>query len=305
MATSPPSDSAIPEPDASATPAAIPEVPATPDRRLFTSDASLALPEVEAVLKHRGATVVALMGEVKWGKTTLLVEVWNAFLAAKSVNEVHMAGSRTSFAFEQRAWYSRLASEARDGFTLRTREEEDGFLHLRVRPSGGDLVELLLADYSGEHFRRIREGVPIRQELPWMTRADRFLVLVNGSDYALSHEREIILGRVRRQIHALRVGNVVANTGRVALVLTKADQAPEPTLERFRHDANGLLELCREVDSEARVIETAARPADGSPARGLVDVVDFLVSPDPVVGTTVGDEGPNSANFARVIARIG
>jgi hypothetical protein len=138
-----------------------------------------------------------------------------------------------------------------------------------------------------------------------MSRVDRFLVLVTGSDYAISHEREITMGRVRRQIHALRVGNVVANSGRVALVLTKADQLPESALEQFRHDADGLLELCREVDSEARVIETAARPADGSSARGLFDVVDFLVSPDRVVGATAGDKGINDAKFARVIARIG
>jgi len=259
-----------------------PVPPLSPTRTfpLFTSDAALRFAETRSMTGRRGATLALLMGEVKSGKTTLLAELWNWLLSRGTLGGHTIAGSRTALAFEQRAYYSRVASAAEEAFTIHTPEEEDGLLHLRVARPGGERVELFFADYAGEHFRRIREGVPLVRELPWVSRVDRFLVLVDGRQFAIPGNREVAVTRARRQLHALGVSEAVVGTARIAIVLTKADVLPEPEREAFRRIAPSLLELARPMDSEAVVLEVAARPSHGAQAEGLDDLLAFVARPD-------------------------
>ena len=135
-------------------------------RSLVTSELTLAFGEANAVAARRGGRLVLLVGEVKAGKTTLLVEMWNHFLVRGPLGSAKLAGSRTALAFEERAYLSRIESGRSEADTQRTAEEDDGLLHLRVHAHQRELVDLFLADVTGEHFERIREGVGVLDELP-------------------------------------------------------------------------------------------------------------------------------------------
>ena len=205
---------------------------------LFTSEAALGPKEARTVTGRRGGTLVLLMGEVGGGKTTLLGEFWSLLLLHGRICNHRVAGSRTALAFEERTYHSRLAAGVHAATTVRTREDDDGFLHLRMQRPDGALRELLLADVTGEHFERIREGTELVDELPWAARVDRFLVLVDGKGFATPGMREVILTRARRQILALRRSQAVSRTARVAIALTKLTAVP---LSAY---GNGLGTLC-------------------------------------------------------------
>ena len=143
-------------------------VEATPQSDLFTSEAALSLQEARTLTGRRGGTLVLPVGEVGTGKTTLLVELWSLLLLHGSIGGHSLAGSRTALAFEERAYYSRVESRADAATTIRTYEADDGFLHLRICRPDGSLRELLFADFTGEHFERIREGTMLLEELPWL-----------------------------------------------------------------------------------------------------------------------------------------
>lgn len=245
---------------------------------LFTSDAALGFKEARSLTGRRGATLVLLVGEVKAGKTTLLVELWTALLLQGSISSHSFAGSRTALAFEERAFYSRIECRAGTARTVRTHEEDDGFLHLRIRRPDGVLRELLLADITGEHFQRIREGTPLLDELPWVGRVDRFVIVVDGKGYATPGEREVILNRVRRQIYAIRSSGAVNATARLAIALTKLDDLSGEQRAEYSGTAKALLAEVLKLDDQATSLLIAARPADGSSALGLDDLMQWVCS---------------------------
>ena len=250
------------------------------DSSLFTSEAALSLEEARTLTGRRGATLVLLVGEVGVGKTTLLVELWSLLLLQGSINSHNLAGSRTAMAFEERAYHSRVESRVDTATTVRTPEADDGFLHLRIQRPNGSLSELLFADITGEHFERIREGTPLLEELPWASRVDRFLVILDGKGYATAGEREIVLNRARRQIFALCNSNAVNETARVAIALTKIDELSDDDFDRFSHDNDSLLANVQSIDDQASSLLIAARPADGTSVRGVNELIEWLCSGD-------------------------
>lgn len=270
---------------------------------LSTSDAALSLQEARAFTGQRGALTALMLGEVGSGKTTLLVETWTALMAAGSVGHFQFAGSVTALAFEERAFDSRIESGAFPGETVRTAEEDDGFLHLRLSRAGTRtlLPELLLADVTGEHSRQIREGVPLEDELAWAARVDRFVVLVDGAAFRDPTSRENALNRARRLLHALRTSAAVAASCRVAVVLSKADALRAADRRAWRAAEQALLDLARATDPGAQAFATAARPADHSAPVGLADLLGFLLSPDRVPSVP---PVPSVPRPARAMSRV-
>jgi hypothetical protein len=248
--------------------------------QLFTSEAALSTDEARSITSRRGATVVLLLGEVGTGKTTLLAESWELLLNRGVIGRCRFAGSRTALAFEERAYYSRIESGLRAPVTPRTQEQDDGFLHLRMRRPAGDRKELLLADVTGEHFERVREGAQLRQEFDWIDRVDRFLVVLDGQCVATPGEREVAITRTRRLLYALQPSGVVASSARVALGLVKSDALSDEDWTDYGDVEDNLLRDVRSVDPEAPAFRTAARPQDSGPPRGLDDVFEWLCEDD-------------------------
>ena len=267
-----PVEEAIPERAETASP----EAP-TP---LWTSDAALTLGEARRLTSRRGATMIMLLGEVDVGKTTLLAEMWTEFLSHGRLGGCGFAGSTTALAFEERSFGSRIESDARGAETKRTAEEDDGFLHVRVAPDGGGIRELLWADFTGEHFLRIREGRPIDEELPWLGRVDRFLVMIDGALVASPGTGEIANTRTQRLLYALQASQRVAPSSRLALAVAKQDMMVPQTRDAFGDTESELLTLALEIDPTAQVLHLSARPRTGEDPWGLSDVVDWVLSGD-------------------------
>ena len=252
----------------------------SPQWPLFTSEAALSLAEARSLTGRRGATLVLLLGEVGVGKTTILVELWSQLLLHGSISGHSFAGSRTALAFEKRAHHSRVESRRDTAVTARSQVANDGFLHLRIRRPDGEVHELLLADFSGENFEKIREGTALVDQLHWAARVDRFLVVVDGKFYSTSGECENAMNRARRQIFALRSSGVVNATARIAIALTKKDELSERDLEKFSNEKESLLREVQSIDGDPSSLLVAARPANETTPQGLDDLIAWLCSDD-------------------------
>jgi hypothetical protein len=255
--------------------------PEVAPRTLVTSDAALTFPQARTLTTRRGARLVLLMGEIGAGKTTLMVETWTWLVAHGPLANHRFGGSRTAMAFEERAFLSRLEAGTSAPDTLRTHEEDDGLLHLRIARPDGVRVELLLADYSGEHFERIRHGTNLLDELPWATRADRIAVLLDGEGIGRGGgQRELACNHASRQLLALERATSLASTARLAILLVKDDLHDEETLSEAQPRIDQMLQTARELDPDAELLHIAARPADGSNPRGLDAFVEWLAVDD-------------------------
>jgi len=248
------------------------------EHRVFTSDAALSLDEAQEIASERGVTLGLLMGEVDSGKSTLLVEMWTDFMTRGRIEQYVFAGSVTSLAFEKRAFLSRNESGYAVPETPRTQGDDDGWLHLRVQDQA-TLTDLLLADVTGEHFRHVREGVPLETELPFIGRVDRYMVIVDGAGIGDRYRREVTVNHATRLLRQLSLCAETSPTARIAILLTKEDRLSKA--QRIEYDTveSNLLRLAKIVDAQAVALRVAARPHDHSDARGLEQVMAYLCLP--------------------------
>lgn len=251
--------------------------PEAPEGRepLITTDQFLTLADTEDLAERHGLTVVLIAGEYECGKTTLLVALWNSLLNHGEVGEAHFAGSRTALGFERRAWLARLACHGEKPDTDRTHESENGFLHLRLA-TPGRLREVLLSDVAGETFKQVRYGTPFREKIEWLDSANLALFLIDGKDFADDRRRSSTLSNTRRLIGQLRESGA---TPSVAVVLAKADLITAELSEKWDREGQILLELAREVDTDAVLLEITARPPEGRDPTGLADVLGVILGP--------------------------
>lgn len=261
-------------------------VPEDAGKALATSSDPLALSDTEDLAARHGVTVVLVAGEVGTGKTTLLVALWNRMLVDGAIGDVEFAGSRTSLAFERRAWRSRFLSRGEKPDTERTSHQDSGFLHLRLAVDR-TLREILISDIAGETFERVRQGADFDSEIDWLERAAVALVLVDGEAIESNRRRSTELQNARRLMLKLREvvhGRVL----RTAVVLTKADCLQAARADWVREEAV-LMGLAKQIDSEARLFETAARPQDGSTPVGLDGLLEWLLETPGSVAAVSGD----------------
>lgn len=263
---------------------------ATTEPQLVTSDVALTLEEARPFARRLGGTLVLLLGEVGTGKSTLLAELWNEFMAHGSVGDTGFAGSVTSLAFEELTYDSRIESERETSGQRRTQESQDGYLHLRVQRVDQTLAELFLADITGEHFTRIREGTPLLEELPDVARVDRFTFLVDGAAIADLSRRENAYNWTRRLIRAVKASGCLFPTARTALVLTKQDLVTNAFADAYSETEAKLLGELRDIDPAATSFRISARPTDGSEPRGLSELIAWIAQIDRPPTTTTSDE---------------
>lgn len=248
----------------------------TATRSLVTVEDALTLEKARVLSGRRGVRLVLLVGEPGTGKTALTAMLWQQFLEQDGLAGHRLAGSRTARGFERRAHWARTASgQARVDFPP-TGLEDGGVLHLRVRRPDGRRVELLLSDLAGEHFKRVREGRPLLDELPWARRGDRFIVVLDAAALCVPGESEIAATRARRLLLALQAPGVVRENARVALVVTKTDTINEFGAAALARHEPDLLEVARVCDPEAVSVRTAAIAVARAERQGFGDLVSWL-----------------------------
>jgi hypothetical protein len=265
---------------------------------LLTSDAAFTLDEARAITSRRGATVVLPMGEVGTGKSTLLVEIWNQLMTKGAIGQTGFAGSATAVPFEARAFPSRSEAEVDHAETKRTVEESEGFLHLRLHRTPGGLTDLLIADVTGEHFRHVRQGTGLEDEIGWVRRVDKFVVLVDGAALTDPKLRENAINRCARLLMALAETSGRSASTRILLVVSKDDVVKAAGLDPAAM-IEPLLVLARRSDENAVALRVSARPSDLSEPWGLDELLAFLVQAPVDERTPSPETPPAGRSFAR------
>jgi Double-GTPase 2 len=266
-----------------------------------TAEDALSFEQARLLSGRRGARLVAILGETGTGKTALAAMLWQEFLEHDRVAGHRLAGSSTVHGFERRAHWARAAANQRHADFPATTVHDAGLLHLRVRRPDSRRVELLLADLPGEHFERVRDGRPLRDELTWVGRADRFIVVLDAAALSTPGESGIAASRTRRLLLALRSAAVVRESARVALVITKCDQlTPSGAAALARHEPD-LVAIARSCDPHALTVRTAAVALARHEREGLGELVTWLCGNDrPRTPMAVAEVPPERAIAAFV-----
>lgn len=231
---------------------------------------ALTLSESSVLTFAAPTRLTILVGERRVGKTTLMAEIHNAFLAGP-IGEETFAGSRTLPAFESRGFRARLKSRRDRPETTRTSLASGvRLLHVAARnmTTGGPARDLLLGDTSGEAFSAMRTR---REEVdalaPLLRRADSVILLVDGARIAQTTHAQKTRTNARTLFRAMLEGNALTAESVVHVAVTKWDAV---ALAAAEHTARALFEeIANSFSTSVRLLschELAARP---NPKAGL------------------------------------
>lgn len=193
----------------------------------FPTGDDLILQEASAVMGSGPCRFLVVAGAPRCGKTTLLNGIYELFQEGP-VGNLMFAGSRSLIGFEKRCHPSRQVSEAEAADTDRTKLLEEGrFLHLKFNQS--DCAEpsrhLVLSDIDGEFFKRMRDNVEECKRHPFLRRADRLLVLVDGRKLASLRRRHEALEDGKSLLRSLLDSGMIDPNTALHIVITKWDHA--------------------------------------------------------------------------------
>ena len=207
--------------------------------------------QASALLQDRPGKVVALIGMLDCGKTTLLAEMFLALQQAP-VGELAFAGSATLVAFDERCHKSRLASGNTTPHTPRTSEEaiQTPYLHLDLCRLG-DIPEhhrIVFADISGETFEAAAGQVGVTETLSFLSRADHLVVMFDGARLSEYRERPTVRRVMLNLLYRLRDAEMLKPSQTLHVVFTKWDEVLLTDLETASVEATeGISRVIRET----------------------------------------------------------
>lgn len=233
-----------------------------------------------AILRRDWARVIILAGGVKSGKTTLIASLYQQFQNGPFASH-NFAGSETLHAWERYCHPSRTASMASQADTDRTRLEPNFvFVHLRLRPFNADgaATDYLFSNVSGELFEAMRDNPEECARAGSLSRADRFLLLLDGDKLASPDTRASVIADARTLVRRLLDTGALGAAVPIDLLASKWDQVAKAGVEPI------LTEILDRLVSALRTHSTppqsvawyrlAARPATAEQAPvGLSDVL--------------------------------
>lgn len=173
--------------------------------------------------RERQIRTVVLVGERKAGKTTLLASIYAMFLKGPYAG-LTFAGSVTLVGFAKRHYLALLNSGRTDPTTPRTsRDDPPAFFHLALSKECGQLVNLIIADRSGEAYGDARISTELIGDLPELRQADRVCFLLDGARLASKESRGPYARQFKQLIHALHDNGALTNVSAVEVLATKLD----------------------------------------------------------------------------------
>lgn len=181
--------------------------------------------ELDAFLRCRRAVIVTIIGDSGSGKTTLISSLYDRFLRGTFAN-FSFAGSRTLVAFERHSHYSRVASGRAKPETSRTFIPEGlGFYHLGLNYDieKSRRLDFLMSDRAGEIYQGIKNRPKLALDLPEVSQASVFVLLLDGARVVDHFSRNNALQSVRQTLRALIESGALNATSLVQLVMTKID----------------------------------------------------------------------------------
>jgi hypothetical protein len=177
--------------------------------------------EASQILKANESRVIAIIGPKEAGKTSLLASIYD-LLQEGPIDRVHFWRSRTLFAFERACHDARAASQRHEPTAERTKVGQFGFYHLGLNNTSRP-IDLLIADRSGEEYRRVADRPSEAADLMEVRRADTLTVLLDGARFLDPTAKHNARSDVQMILQGLIDGGVVCGQP-LALVLTKFDE---------------------------------------------------------------------------------
>lgn len=243
-------------------------VPEDPSGILLPTGDLLTVEDASQVLRRGGSRVIAIVGPKEAGKTTLVASIFELFLRGP-IGPFRFSGSRTLFAFERACHPSRAVSQNVVPKTERTILNDVHFYHLATREDDGQVVDMLLADRSGEDYRASTDDSSSVSGFVEIGRADTITFLVDGQQLLDTTTRSSTVSEVLANAQALIDGDAITGRPRAAMALTKFDAIARSTrCERALRDFATLVARFQTLFGERfgviRPFELAACPSDTS-----------------------------------------
>ncbi|MGY4309744.1 hypothetical protein ACVIJ6_006987 [Bradyrhizobium sp. USDA 4369] len=193
-----------------------------PPVQIWASDKML-LADYSALSRRRRLRTVALVGEEKVGKTTLLCSIYAMFCKGPFA-DLTFTGSETLLGFAKLQAFTLLSSGRSSPTVPRTsRRDPLAFFHLALARSRGHVVDLVIADRSGEAYTAARTSTDLIGTLEEFRLADRVCFLLDGERLASKNDRTAYTRNFRQMINALHDNGALVRANAVEILSTKLD----------------------------------------------------------------------------------
>ena len=275
--------------------------------RLAAADA-LAPTQASKLLRAGETRVIAILGPLESGKTSLIASLYDLFQSGPVVG-IEFSRSRTLHAFERACHDARSASRRGKPHMYRTSRGEVRFLHLEVGGgAAGDRLSLVMGDRSGEEYQEAAADASIALGFLEIVRADSVTVLVDGERLLDTGARHNLRSEIILMLQALHDGDALRTGSRMAIVLTKLDAVVgSPYAQRAVSDFDYLVSHTRmlfgEFFSAIEPFKIAASPKTDASMRGkgVSDLLSFWLQPFAVPTPCARSVPSFERAFARVI----
>ncbi len=266
------------------------EIESIPDRTdirlstdILSSGNSLDGIDANPLTRERNSTLVVLAGMVDSGKTTVLAELFDRFRKAPFAG-YSFAGSQTLMGFEQVCHLSKAVSQASAAGTKRTNISEDKLLHMDLlEEEGGHRHRLLMSDLSGEKFEDATKSSEDLRRLPFMERADHFVLFVDAEVLKDPRTRQTLANQALVLMRACTENKTLSPATLVTIALSKVDQWKSYADDVFY--VNLMSSLQERVDSyfdhPANLISLASRPEPPQEQSGLDTMLRLWLKASP------------------------
>lgn len=200
-----------------------PEEPRTASAVQIWASEKMLLPDYSELARRRRLRTVALIGEEKVGKTTLLCSIYAMFCKGPFA-DLTFAGSETLLGFAKLQAFAMLNSGRSSPTVPRTsRRDPLAFFHLALARSRRDVIDLVISDRSGESYADARTSTDLIGRLDEFRLADRVCFLLDGARLASKDDRTAYARNFRQMINALHDNGALARTKQVEILSTKLD----------------------------------------------------------------------------------
>ena len=263
--------------------------------------------QASGLLRAEDARVIAILGPLKSGKTSLIASLYDLFQAGP-VMEIEFSRSRTLHAFERACHDARSASRRYEPDMSRTSRGGVSFYHLEIGGgAAGDRLALIMGDRSGEEYREIADDASNASTFSEVVRADSITILVDGERLLEAGKRHNLRSEIILMLQALHDGDGLRVGSRLALVLTKLDAVQESAYTEqavcfFTRLLDHLRGLFGEDLSSIEPFRIAASPKTDTLERGtgVPDLLLFWLEP----GAKPAPPVSQSPSFDRAFARL-
>lgn len=190
--------------------------------KIWSSD-KMSLADLSSFARRRRIRNVALVGEEKVGKTTLLASIYGMYCNGPFAG-LTFTGSETLLAFARLQSFALLSSGRASPTVPRTsRRDPVSFFHLALARAPGDVIDLVISDRSGETYAAARTGTDLIPTLEELRQADRVCFLLDGGRLASKEQRTAYTRHFRQMINAFRDNGALARANDVEILSTKFD----------------------------------------------------------------------------------